>query len=526
MSNPIVVNFGARGIGGSRTFSHYQTLEGPKDTAWWSDGDISVRLFLHEYEGIDACVVDVLFENGFAGVGPIYMRNLQVSFFEMQGSNRVPYEIGGALPVECEPGGGNTFALTKDTLVLPRGVLAYRFFLGPEAERLAAGEQYADVTNRPKDEYIPNCQWFAQKAVDGLNSNKAGALVLGDSYALNDPAVNGDGSLNGSHGAWKLNPYFFGGFGSWQSCTIQGYAWAQWEMFATMHRSPILALTGDGQHMNLEVPYWLGRTAVHELPGYKRGEDWNFNGTVEFDEDLYDRRAHDYTHLHRQDSAAAMLYLADDPVAQYWMDATCNDADNWLFGAVSQNNLLCRLPEYLELHAPAPGNGDHHMGGRGGAHTWRAYIWNDRITQPLVDAVAHFMISGTGCTHRAYGSDPHYPEVDPYTRAREVDLWGPNLEPLGFVRDHEHFIRYMLAQSPVTQAGQLFSVAESIQPFEKNQNWTQRSFGNPDYYPNYDLLREDLRKYADDPGAVLSAGENGSPNENVVDLLPPHLWMA
>src|SRR5690606_2047484 len=107
---------------------------------------------------------------------------------------------------------------------------------------------------------------LALKAIERLNQ-PAEQKILGP-YNIGIPIVQGNSSLNGSHGGWLVAPYG-GGSQSWHAGVPESWRLAEINFFRTLDRSPIAILDARTlQPYNPKQPYWLGRTVAHELPGF------------------------------------------------------------------------------------------------------------------------------------------------------------------------------------------------------------------------------------------------------------------
>ncbi len=179
---------------------------------------------LEQWSGLDATRVSLVFANGYPDAGTIHFNDLRIT-----------------------DDGELVDRVRGKNCILPRGMFVRRYVLGPDADAVRAWEMV-----EPKGPTLP---WIREKCVEGLAINEGAALKLGP-YLVGDPGVTDSGSLNGSHGGWKLGPWWFGPEG-WQTTCREGYVWAELEMLLTAARSPLAVIDpGTRRFFNPHHPYW------------------------------------------------------------------------------------------------------------------------------------------------------------------------------------------------------------------------------------------------------------------------------
>ena len=465
----------------------------------WSEERIpfaGTALFVwrEQFEKTLATRVTVAVVNGIPGRGVVDFRELEVAL-----GDRVVFELEGR---HC---------------IVPRGIFARRFFDGPDSARFVT---WAIVRDR-----LPGWTpaWAAARCAEELSRLRktvSGENTVGP-YRIGDPVVRESSSLNGSHGGWKIAPYG-GGALSWYAGAIEGWALAEEQFWRTVARSPIAILDAESlEPFNPKTEYWLGRTIQHELPGFRAlPDDWTDYGAF-----LHRFRPHDYTHLWRQIRDAAQL-ARYDIAARWFLLASWHDCTMWLDsgGADSANSLFWPLEKLIAVAPAGEGAG---WAGRGFAHVVRCFIevepylpeeearqWRER----LAAALRHVIIPGTGVAHAYPRQDDLDPSlVPPVARAREIDLLGACFLPMGLVQEDADWRRFM---APVD--GKSVGATLEIRPGMKS--WTDRRGAVPNYFPEYDAFRGDLRPYGGTLEALMGHARTRPVNENPLDWTDPEVW--
>lgn len=493
-----------------------QRVRFPARAARWTDepgfrwsreyaelGGLAVNVWREQWAGWEATRVSVWITNGFAGAGTVHLEGLRVVV------------AGVALLERAE----------RD-VILPRGTLPFRWVLGRGEADVRAWRHISPAG--------PTMPWMPELALRGLGGMQTKQL---GAYRVGDPGVGGGGALDGSHGGWKLAPYW-GGRAGWQTTCREGLAWMEQEWLAQVGRCPIATLErGTGRVSNPHAAYWQGRTPDHELPGftYQAGDGW-----CAYESQLRYLRAHDHTHYARAFTAAAAVALYDAP-ARTWLAWCWGDVTLALDGAPSPLNLLQHLPQWFARPA---GTGDSRAG-RGFAHQLRCFLeseawlppdllvtsWGETWREALRRAVQHVAMPN-GVTFAA--AQAAWPDaitgvqlVDPIAASRELDLVGANYLGLG-LRELDAAWRRFLA--PVqTSAGAWQSVGDRLEVRPSARHWSELGNYKPNAQAEYDLFRArdvegpELTRHGG-LDAVLAKARNESPNEPLVANLPTALW--
>ncbi len=314
--------------------------------------DVAFLVWFEEFDGVSATRVTVGAINGLQNAGPRY--------FE-----RCTLRVGDQTLAD----------IRGKHVILPRGALLRRTSVGPRATLL---REWTYVQQN-----LPVPEW----AVAAAHKDTASR------YALPFRNVRGEvvdlgpynffwtnKGLEDSHGGWGVGP-FHGGPEDWLQCAA-GRKNREAEFLLGFQR-PIWMLDDDFEPLELQVPYWMGRTLQHDPPQYQYElDDW-----CPYAETLARYRFADYTHLTRGMSGAAALagwdvvareclraVLTDFKTANSLTRVVGEDADGKLElhpGALQKNPLLFPLWKKIEtVNGPTSSGGD-----RGLAHWLRLLRW-------------------------------------------------------------------------------------------------------------------------------------------------------
>ena len=283
---------------------------------------LGFRVYKQKAGDLNAWMVTVAVINGYRGRGPAYFENFRIAHNE-----KTLERIGGK------------------HVIIPRGAIVRRFWLGADADQ---AKDWAWV-----DDPRPTPTWANEQALAevGKYSRTVGP------YDFYWP----DTDLSNTHGGQGVGP-FHGGPDDWLTCP-GGRRLREHQMLASYQR-PIWVLEPVA-----DQPYWMGRTKLHRLKGY-RGvpDDW-----CPYGKKLDVVRFADHTHLTRNTAGAAAL-AGWDLFARDCLEVTFTDfeAANSLTREVEQGyHLLWPLWKKIEV-ANGPANSEGH---RGLAHLMRLVRW-------------------------------------------------------------------------------------------------------------------------------------------------------
>lgn len=400
---------------------------------------------------------------------------------------------------------------TKDSILLnhrengvflPGGVYPFRCYEGPEVEKLL-GYLHLKLRNPER--------WIADKCLEGM---KMMDTKLCGPFEIAFPSVQGNSALNGSHGGWNIGP-FQGGPDCWTKGTPEGWMYKEDEMITVARRSAMVKMDESGNFVRDPKEGWPGRTWEHEKKGWRwtptlvtnltgwtqktDGKCYTAEGDdlprdyfwCSYEQELHEYRAMDHTHYHRMTRAAAML-APQDAFARWFIRACWNDLANWLdTDGGSNNQYLYNLDELIEK---TPRNQGSWWGGRGWAHTLRAFLYAEPYLtreesvkrdgkawrSALRNSILH-IVNPRAVLHRMEGD--HYVGMENVicARAREIDLMGPNFLAFDLPEidaDWKHWCR------PVDGT----SIGVSVE-LQNGDNWSEGAYAYPNYYPGYDGIR-------------------------------------
>ena len=290
---------------------------------------IGFRCWVTKAPDLNAWMVTVAAINGHKGRGVVYFERLQIS---------TP--------------GRQLLNLRGRHVILPRGAILRRYWLGPDAEAMESWDWVEDPRPFPS--------WAPERSLAALDKD---AAQVGP-YRFHWPYK----SLDNSHGGQGVAP-FHGGPEDWNT-SPEGRRLREKELLAAYQR-PIWLLGPTPAE-----PYWMGRTMAHRLQGYDADPD----GWCPYAQALNEWRPADHTHLSRTTAGAAALAkwdpFARDCLLMSWKDFKA--ANSLTRPKVSSQKLLWPLWAKVEV-AAGPLNTE---GDRGLGHWLRLMRW----VRPYVDA--------------------------------------------------------------------------------------------------------------------------------------------
>ena len=220
---------------------------------------VEFRVYSQKAGELDAQMVTFAAINGHSGRGCAYFTDLSV-------------DLPGAI--------GEPLNLTGKHVILPRGAIIRRYWIGPDAKKASEWGWIDDP--RPVPEW-------ADSEADRALMKPPGISVGPYDFLWKFK------SLSNSHGGQGVGP-FHGGPDDWLTCP-EGRQLREREMLLEMQR-PIWLL-GDLP----DEPYWMGRTMQHRLSGYNDDPDeW-----CPYAHKLNQIRPADHTHLRRETGAPFAL---------------------------------------------------------------------------------------------------------------------------------------------------------------------------------------------------------------------------
>lgn len=239
----------------------------------------AVHVTLVQHNGFDATEVIVSITNGIPNQGVTYFTNLNI---------RVDEEV---------------YELNGKHIIRPRGIIAKRFVVGPDAEKVKTYQHIPEG-------WVP--YWLPKQAENSVENFSARTE---DNYGPYKPFWNNFHKLADSHGGAGIAPY-----SDWVKCQA-GYELRSLEFYGEVCRSPIACLKEkNGKPLFIDAVYWLGRTPEHELAEF---DDWP-DDWCEYAQWLMSYRAHDHTHLWRMIRAAWQL-APYDPFARMFLQWAWHD---------------------------------------------------------------------------------------------------------------------------------------------------------------------------------------------------------
>jgi len=480
--------------------------------------EVAFLVWFEEFDGVSATRITVGAINGLQNAGPRYFQRYAVRV-----GDQVLADIRGK------------------HVILPRGALLRRTSVGPRATLLREWTYVQE--NRP----VPD--W----AVAAAHKDTASRYAL-PFRNLRGEAVNlgpynffwTNKGLEDSHGGWGVGP-FHGGPEDWLQCAA-GRKNREAEMLLGFQR-PIWMLDDDFEPLELQVPYWMGRTLQHEPPQYQ----YELDEWCPYAATLARYKFADYTHLTRGTSGAAAL-AGWDVVAHECLGAVLNDfkTANSLTrvvgeddegnpilhpGALQKNALLFPLWKKIEtVKGPTSSGGD-----RGLAHwlrllRWcRPYFpaeelepWEEGLRQ-LVRGLADQYGVTYASTNPRYLSEPGGPLTvplePPYCQTFHQQLVTYECQRFGGLDDiGEKGARFLTARPPAyfevrpgKQSDTVRDRHSTADPRQEEKLWSYGAYGN---------FTHDLLMGFDSPKAFVaemrSRGVNGSSQD--IDCTPRHVW--
>lgn len=478
----------------------------------------AVRVWLEQFDGIEATRVTVAAINGLQGAGPRYFERLVITV-----DDTVLEDLEGR------------------HVILPRGALIRRTSVGRDLFRLRS---WSFV-----DDDLPVPAWAPAAADADTQSrlafpfrNQAGEAIDLGPYNFFWP----NKSLQDSHGGFGIGPYH-GGPEDWLRCAA-GRRNREAEALLDFQR-PIWMLDEDLEPLALEVPYWMGRTLQHDPPGYHYElDDW-----CPYARRLAEYHFADYTHLSRGTAGAAAVApwdaFAADCLRMVWADfRTANSMTRVVGatpegepllhpGALQQNPLLWPLWKKIE-EADGPRSSDGH---RGLAHWLRLARWcrpyvPEEERAPYEEGLRAFVraladdygVTGTG-------SGPAWPAMEggrlsaplepPYTLAFHQQLVTYECQRFGGLEDiGEKGARFLTPRPPFVfevrdgePGDTVLDRGHSADERQAEPMWAYEAYGN--------MTHDELLGWSG-PAQFLAAmqprGVNGSSQD--LDQTPRHLW--
>jgi len=296
----------------------------------------ALHITVTRHNGFDATEVVVSITNGFPNAGVTYFTNLGIVV------------------------DNSVYSLDGKHIIRPRGIIAKRFVVGPDAEKV---KRYEHIPEGRHPEWLPD---QASNAIDSYNSRTK------DAHGPYKPFWNEFHALYDSHGGAGIAP-----FSNWVNCHA-GHELRSLEMYGEVGRSPIACLKPkNGKPLFLDEPYWLGRTPENEL---KQFDDWPDNW-CEYSQWLMGYQAHDHTHLWRMIRAAAQL-AHYDPFARMFLQWVWHDCTLSLTPGKSDylnNRYFWSLKNKIAMTEPHVGAD---WAGRGLYHVIRCFL----VAEPYVSS--------------------------------------------------------------------------------------------------------------------------------------------
>ena len=480
--------------------------------------DVAFLIWLEQFDGVDATRVTVAAINGFANAGPRYFER-----YTIQLEGRAPQTIAGR------------------HVILPRGALIRRFTLGPQESVLREWRYVHE--NKP----VPG--W----AVEEANKDTAARYAFPFRNQSGVPVDLGpynffwqNQSLSDSHGGCGIGP-FHGGPEDWLQCAT-GRKNREAEMLLDFQR-PIWMLADDFTPLRLAVPYWMGRTPLHEPAEYQYTlDDW-----CPYAQRLSNYRFADHTHLSRGTSGAAAVAKWDS-FAVECLSAVLNDFKTAESlerfsgvdeqgqpirhpGARQQNPLLWPLWLKIEYYdGPDSYAGDRGLGHKLRLLRWcRPYFPREEL-EPYEEgmrALVRKLADGYGVT--SGGSDPTYPGetggvlskplIPPYSYTFHQQLVTYECQRFGGLSDiGERAARFLGPRPPrffeLRPGGpndRVLSRNHSADKDQTNKMWAYVGYGN---------MTHDMLVAHKSPAEFLREmsgyGVNGSSQD--LDCTPRHVW--
>jgi hypothetical protein len=296
---------------------------------------VEMRLYSQKCGDLDADMLTFAAINGYEDRGCAYFEQLTLDLPD------------GAI--------GEPLDLTGRHVILPRGAIIRRYWVGPDAKEASEWGWVHDP--RP----VP--EWAAAECDRAMM--KPPAITAGP-YSFFWPFK----SLSSSHGGQGVG-VFRGGPEDWLTCP-EGRELREREMLQEMQR-PIWIL-GDLP----DQPYWMGRTLPHRLKGWDEDpDDW-----CDYAEKLNGIRPADHTHLRRGTGAPFALAgwdaFARDCAHNAFRDFQC--AHRLEGDGVYDYRLLDPLPvKVADTDGPLNSEGD-----RGLAHMMCLMRWSRPYEDPFV----------------------------------------------------------------------------------------------------------------------------------------------
>lgn len=437
---------------------------------------IGFRCWVTKAPDLKAWMVTVAAINGYKGRGVAYFEQLQVS------------TIGAQL-----------LNIRGRHVILPRGAILRRFYLGPDAAAMEAWEWVDDPRPFPA--------WAPERALAALGKTAGQVGPYRFHWAYK--------SLSNSHGGQGVAP-FHGGPDDWLTCG-PGRRLREKELLSAYQR-PIWLLGPTPAE-----PYWMGRTMAHRLQGYNEDPD----GWCSYAQELNTWRPADHTHLSRIHGAAGALAkwdpFARDCLLASWKDfKAANSLDR---PKESSQSLLWPLWAKVEAAAgPLNSEGDRGMGHWLRLMRWlRPYVKAEEL-DPYQDAYRTW-IGKLGDRYgltRISGGPNHgspAPGVEPpHVQAFHAQLNLYEFQHFGGLDDQAERLAAYLTPLPAWY----FEVRYTPQTTTALDHGQSANSG----YPAYGTMTHGVLQGYASPTHLLKASEDRGPNgaSQDLDCIPREIW--
>lgn len=450
---------------------------------------VTFGVWVEQVNGIDGTRVTLQMRNDRAHAGVIEFRGLRL----MVDGTQVGDPIGG------------------QNVMIPRGSLIRRVCVGVEANRLASWD-YLPTLAHPS--WAPSqFDMDTDKHMEGPYLGDSGVLVDLGPYKFYWP----DRNLSNSHGGQGVAP-FHGGVQDWAQFP-EGYRNRECLMLLEFQR-PIWHGEEDPN-----VPYWMGRTSAHRLPGFT---DNVRPGWCGYANTLQPYQFSDLTHLSRSYAGAAAIaqwdIFAEDCMLAVWHDYTM--ASSLTREVEQSNNLLWPLWYKAEVGNGPDSTGE---GNRGLGHRLRLVRSMEGIApQAEWEAQRDRLVSWVLSISDMYGNTSSWNE--------DKSWWAPVEAPNTYTF-HCQLVQYELSQMPgLKENGMLLRQFLGAYPpvaFERRdgpssdtvEDRVSPADGGSAHLPYSNMVMDELISH-DSPVQFLidmeGRGVNGSSQD--LDCTPRHLW--
>ncbi len=439
--------------------------------------DIGFRCYTTTTPELNAWMITVAAINGYKDRGVAYFEDLTI-----------------------RANGAELESLKGRHVILPRGAILRRFYLGPDADEMRELQWVDDP--RPYPVWAPSASLAALK--------KSKAQVGPYSFHW------GYKSLSNSHGGQGVAP-FHGGPDDWLTCG-EGRRLREKEMLSEYQR-PIWLLGPLPQE-----PYWMGRTMAHRLQGYDDDpDDW-----CEYAQRLNEWRPADHTHLSRTTGAPAAMagwdLLAKDCLLMSWKDFK---AANSLTRPKELGIFdKARWPLWAKIEvAEGPINSE---GDRAIAHWLRLMRWVRPYVDaselgPYEDAYRLWIGRMEGAYGITYAMDPQPSGIGPPVDAPSVQAFHLQLNLFEFQRfGGLDEIAEKLAAHLTPSPGWYFEYRYGM----PGDTILDRDNSKKSGYPPYGTMTHGVLQGYTSPTALLKdsayRGPNGSSQD--LDCIPRSIW--